>query len=214
MAVSVTDRLARERARLAELERERTRVLAGIRVLEAERSTPAAGGVDEGGDSVAASVSPSIETAEGRVALFAQLFRGRTDVFARRWTARDGRSGWSPHCANEWVRGVCEKPRIKCSACQHRPLEPLSHQQLRRHLEGRQTVGIYPLLEDETCWLVAIDLDGASWREDAAAVRDAAGEHAIPVLVERSRSGDGAHVWVLFSAPVPAHAARTLRRGC
>ena len=81
---------------------------------------------------------------------------------------------------------------------------------MRRHLEGRQTIGIYPLLGDETCWLVAVDLDGASWREDAAALREAATEAAVPVLVERSRSGEGAHVWVLFCRPVAARVARSV----
>lgn len=82
--------------------------------------------------------------------------------------------------------------------------------EVRRHLEGRQTIGIYPLLSDETCWLVAVDFDGASWREDAAALREAATQAAVPVLVERSRSGAGAHVWVLFSRPVAARVARSV----
>lgn len=82
--------------------------------------------------------------------------------------------------------------------------------EVRRHLEGRQTIGIYPLLSDETCRLVAIDLDGPSWREDAAALRECAIEAGVPVLVERSRSGQGAHVWVLFSRPVAARIARAI----
>jgi hypothetical protein len=182
MAVSPADRLERERARLAELERERARVMAEIRALEAELAPPAAGSADAEANAAPESAVPSIETAEGRVTLFASLFRGRSDVFARRWTARDGRSGWSPQCANEWVGGICEKPRIKCSACQYRRLEPLAHEQVRLHLEGRHTIGVYPLLTDETCRLVAIDLDGRSWREDARVVREAADQHAIPVL--------------------------------
>jgi hypothetical protein len=86
----------------------------------------------------------------------------------------------------------------------------LTHAEVRRHLEGHQTIGIYPLLIDETCWLVAIDLDGDGWRDDVAALRDAAAELEVPVSVERSRSGDGGHAWIFFDDPVPAGAARSL----
>ena len=147
-----------------------------------------------------------------RVALFASLFRGRPDVFATRWESQTqpGRSGWAPRCANEWRPGVCEKPRVKCAVCTQRRFVAFSEAEVRRHLEGRQTIGIYPLLSDESCWLVAIDLDGPSWREDVAALRERAAEGGVSVLVEGSRSGQGAHVWVLFSRPVAARTARSI----
>jgi hypothetical protein len=85
-----------------------------------------------------------------------------------------------------------------------------SETEVRRHLEGRQTIGIYPLLSDGRCWLMAIDLDGPTWPEDVAALWDAAADAGVPVLVERSRSGRGAHVWALFSQPVPARTARAV----
>ena len=156
--------------------------------------------------------APDIATAEGRVALFQLLFRGRDDVFATRWesTRSPGRSGWAPRCSNEWRTGVCHKPKVKCAECASRQFVALTSIELRRHLEGRQTIGIYPLLTDETCWLVAIDLDGDAWRQDVSALRASAQELGIPVLIERSRSGDGAHLWVLFSKPVPAHVARSV----
>jgi superfamily II DNA or RNA helicase len=160
----------------------------------------------------AAAGGPDVRTAEGRVALFRSLFRGRSDVFATRWesTKTPGRSGWAPRCANEWRPGTCFKPKVKCAECASRRFVALTSTEIRRHLEGRQTIGIYPLLPDETCWLVAIDLDGASWRDDVAALRESAQDLGIPVLVERSRSGDGAHVWVLFSEPVSARVARSV----
>lgn len=201
MTLSVDMQLERERERLAALDSERADVIERIRRLDAEAA--AAG---------SPSVVPDVSTADGRVALFAELFRGRADVFATRWESRTrpGRAGWAPRCANEWVPGVCEKPRVKCAVCRHRRFVALSHAEVRRHLEGAQTIGVYPLLADETCHLVAIDLDGAGWRDDARAVREAAGEAGVPVLVERSRSGEGAHLWVLFSRPVSARVARTL----
>ena len=95
--------------------------------------------------------SSKLSTAE-KVALFRRLFQGRTDVYAVRWVSKStGKSGYSPACANEWRAGVCEKPRIKCSDCCHRLLIPLSDAVLYDHLAGKHTVGIYPLLPDDTC---------------------------------------------------------------
>ena len=186
--------LQRARDRLVELDCERAALLRTIAEL--------------GG----ANAPPDITTAEGRVRLFASLFRGRPDVFATRWesTRTPGRSGWAPRCANEWQPGLCFKPKVKCAECGSRRFVPLTHAEIRRHLEGHQTIGIYPLLIDETCWLVAIDLDGDGWRDDVAALRDAAAELEVPVSVERSRSGDGGHAWIFFDDPVSAGAARSL----
>lgn len=189
-----TDDLARARERLVELDRKRTQLCRAIAELEF-----ATGG-------------PDITTADGRVALFTSLFRGRPDVFATRWesTKSPGKTGWAPRCLNEWRPGVCQKPKVKCADCANRRFVAWSAAEARRHLEGRQTAGIYPLLADETCWLVAIDLDGPGWREDVGALRDSARELDIPVLIERSRSGNGAHLWVLFSRPVSARVARAV----
>jgi hypothetical protein len=192
-AASTID-LTRAHERLAELDRERAQLCRTIASIEA-----ATGG-------------PDVTTAEGRVALFASLFRGRPDVFATRWesTKSPGKTGWAPRCLNEWRPGVCAKPKIKCADCGNRRFVAWSEGEARRHLEGRQTAGIYPLLADETCWLVAIDLDGLGWHEDVGALRHGARELGIPVLAERSRSGNGAHLWVLFSRPVSARVARAV----
>ena len=194
MTTAATTDLARARERLIELDRERAALHRAISELEA-----ATGG-------------PDITTAAGRVALFTSLFRGRPDVFATRWesTKSPGKTGWAPRCLNEWRPGVCAKPKVKCADCGNRRFVAWSDAEARRHLEGRQTAGIYPLLADETSWLVAVDLDGPGWREDAGALRDSARELDIPVLVERSRSGNGAHLWVLFSRPVSARVARAV----
>ena len=186
--------LTRARERLVELDDERAELCRTIASIEATTG------------------GPDVTTAEGRVALFTSLFRGRPDVFATRWesTKSPGKTGWAPRCLNEWRPGVCEKPKVKCADCANRRFVAWSGVEARRHLEGRQTAGIYPLLADETCWLVAIDLDGPGWREDVGALRDSARELDIPVLVERSRSGSGAHLWVLFSRPVNARAARAV----
>jgi superfamily II DNA or RNA helicase len=146
-----------------------------------------------------------------KVELFRSLFRGREELFAARWeNAAKGRAGYAPRCANEWQRGVCEKPRIRCGACPNQAFVPADAQAVLAHLRGRQVIGIYPLLADETCWLLAIDLDGAAWSADVAALREACDALGITPVVERSRSGAGAHIWFFFAAPVPADRARAL----
>ncbi len=98
------------------------------------------------------------------------LVRGRTDVYPMRWESRTtGKSGYAPACANEWRAGVCEKPRIKCADCRNRSLIPLSDAAIYAHLAGDHTIGVYPLLEDDSCYFLAIDFDEAEWREDVCA---------------------------------------------
>lgn len=148
-------------------------------------------------------------TTNEKVALFRQLFRGRTDVYPVRWENKAGKSGYSPACANEWRTGFCEKPRIKCADCGNRLLMPLTDQTIYDHLAGRHTVGVYPLLADDSCHFLALDFDDADWRSDAQAFAQSCRELGVPVALEISRSGNGAHAWIFFSSNV---AARDVRR--
>ena len=153
-----------------------------------------------------------------KIALFRSLFRGREDVLPRRWeNPKTGKAGYSPVCRNEWVRGVCGKPQVKCGECPNQAFVPFSDDILRSHLTGRAagnsadfTAVIYPMLPDETCWFLAADFDKKSWRQDVAAFRDAARAKGVPVAIERSRSGNGAHAWIFFAEPVSAGDARRL----
>ena len=149
---------------------------------------------------------------DGNIQLFMSLFRGRPDVFAKRWENRQGRSGYSPACRNEWVKGTCRKPRVKCADCEHRELVPFTEDIVRDHLSGRITVGVYPLLTDETCRFLAVDFDKKGWHEDIVAFVKTCRDKDIECAVERSRSGKGAHVWFFLESPVPARLAR--RFGC
>jgi superfamily II DNA or RNA helicase len=136
-------------------------------------------------------------------------------VYPRRFESRKtGRSGYAPACANEWVRGVCEKPRIKCAECPNRRFLPVTDDVIRWHLSGCDpegqpfVAGVYPLLQDETCFFLAVDFDKTGWREDAAAFLETCHHLILPAALERSRSGRGAHVWLFFEEAVPAALAR------
>ncbi len=156
-------------------------------------------------------------SSEAKIQLFRSLFRGREDVYPRRFESRKtGRAGYQPVCGNEWVRGVCEKPRIKCSDCPHQRFLPVTPEVIRWHLSGRDALGVpvvagvYPMLLDERCWFLAIDLDQASWKQDTQAITEAGRRIGVSIAVERSRSGSGAHLWIFFAEPIPARHARNL----
>ncbi len=145
-----------------------------------------------------------------KIALFRRLFRGRTDVYPVRWESKAGKSGYAPACGNEWRAGVCDKPRIKCADCGNRLLLPVTDHVIYQHLAGKLTVGVYPLLGDESCHFLAVDFDEADWRDDAKAFMQSCRELGVPAALEISRSGQGAHVWIFFSSSVPARDARCL----
>ncbi|MFV0593060.1 MAG: TOTE conflict system archaeo-eukaryotic primase domain-containing protein [Draconibacterium sp.] len=146
-----------------------------------------------------------------KIQLFQSLFKGRDDVYAKRWENNTkGTAGYSPACSNEWSPGICQKPKIKCSACKNRDCLPLDEVVIDAHLRGSQNLvaGLYPLLLNETCWFLAIDFDDEGWQKDVTTLRRVCSEFEIQVAVERSRSGNGAHAWFFFETSVPASLAR------
>ncbi|MDT8380479.1 MAG: DEAD/DEAH box helicase family protein [Desulfotignum sp.] len=143
-----------------------------------------------------------------KIDLFMSLFRGRSDVYAKRWNSKKGKSGYSPCCCNEWKPGVCFKPKVKCSSCDQRSYSELTQEVIELHLRGSLVVGIYPLLPDETCFFLAMDFDKEGWGENISAVRETCFELNIPVAVERSQSGNGGHVWFFFDTAISASIAR------
>ena len=154
---------------------------------------------------------------EEKIALFRFLFRGREDVYSRRFESRKtGKSGYAPACGNEWVPGICEKPRIKCAECPHRRFLPITDDVIRWHLSGRDAAGqpfvagVYPMLLDETCFFVAVDFDKGSWLEDALGFVETCRTMNLSPALERSRSGRGGHVWLFFDEAVPAALGRKL----
>lgn len=152
-----------------------------------------------------------------KIALFRSLFRGRIDVYPRRFQSQKiQKSGYAPACKNEWVRNVCQKPKIKCYECQHRQFISVSDDQIRWHLQGKDNrnkefvMGVYPMLLDDTCFFLAVDFDKANWEIDTKAFLTTCQQMNLPAALERSRSGKGAHIWLFFSENIPAILARKL----
>lgn len=146
-----------------------------------------------------------------KIALFRRLFRGREDVYPLRWENKNsGKSGYAPACANQWRPGLCDKRKVKCADCGNRLPIPLTDAVIYGHLAGVHTVGVYPLLPDDGCHFLAVDFDDAEWREDALAFARSCRGLGVPVVLEISRSGNGAHAWIFFAAKVAARDARRL----
>ncbi len=112
-------------------------------------------------------------TPDDKVALFLRLLRGRDDVYPKLWqNQKSGKKGYSPVCAHEWVRGVCEKPRVKCVECPNQAFPPVTADTVLDHLQGRHIIGVYPMLQDERCRFLAADFDKECWREDVLVFTD------------------------------------------
>ncbi|WP_234844124.1 TOTE conflict system archaeo-eukaryotic primase domain-containing protein [Sinorhizobium meliloti] len=207
-----SEEIARIRRRLAALDAERTELERALETLEQKLASDSR--ASEGSSFAGAPVtnnSPSVE----KIELFRRLFAGRPDVFPVRWENRKaGRSGYSPACSNEWAKGICGKPKVKCGECPHQAFIPPTTDIIEKHLRGGNlrsgdfVAGVYPLLQDETCWFLAADFDKESWADDARALLDTCHAKGIAAALERSRSGNGGHVWIFFTEPVPARIAR------
>lgn len=202
--------IAAEEARLAAIERERAEGKARLEALR-NKLAVSANAVVRPHFPVVFSATP--HTSSEKVKLFRSRFRGRETVFPIRFESRrTGKSGYTPACSNRFVRGVCGLPAVKCGECANQAFLPWSEKVVLDHLRGRHVVGVYPLLNDETCWFLAADFDKTSWREDIAAFLETCRSVGAPVAVERSRSGNGAHAWFFFTAPISASVARKM--GC
>ncbi|MFB9984854.1 DEAD/DEAH box helicase family protein [Mesorhizobium kowhaii] len=210
--------IERIRARLKSMAAEQRSLEARLVELE-QLSTPPLSHGEAASVAKTAPVTNAAAAAE-KIGLFRRLFAGRADVYPVRWENRKaGRSGYAPACANEWVKGICGKPKVKCGVCPHQAFIPVSDEMIERHLRGGTAsrpsaedfvAGVYPMLPDETCWFLAADFDGESWSVDATALMETCEARGISAAFERSRSGDGGHLWLFFSEPIPVRAARQL----
>lgn len=153
---------------------------------------------------------------EEKIKLFRSLFKGREDVFARRWYSQSlNKGGYQPVCENEWKDGVCNKKQYKCNECPNRKLAPLTDKDIYNHLAGkdyycRDVIGIYPLLKNDNCNFLVFDFDDGKFKNDVTAVHYVFNNYDIPTYIEISRSGTGAHIWVFFEEEINAADARKL----
>ena len=152
------------------------------------------------------------------VALYRELFYGRQDVYAVRWeNQKAGTHGYAPKCKNEWDRNICGKAmRIKgaCKKCVYKENQEITDATIQQHFTGTGVnalvMGVYPLLEDESCRFLAIDFDKGNWQEEILVAKRVYEEYGIKSYIERSRSGNGGHLWVFFTESIEAHIARKL----
>lgn len=207
---SIAQALEEEEERLRRLDAQRAETKARAEALRAQLAALEPP-VVRAESLVAGTTAPRSPTE--KVKLFRQLFRGRDDLYPTRFVSKKtGKAGYAPACANKFVAGVCELPKVKCGECTNQAFRRVDADAVLGHLQGKHVMGIYPMLPDETCWFLAVDFDKSTWKEDVRAFAETARRMGIPPLVERSRSGNGAHVWFFFSEPVPAVTARKM--GC
>jgi hypothetical protein len=141
------------------------------------------------------------------------LFRGREDIYAERWRTKDGTWAYRPAGKKNWQAVLASRKEEQRKVDrQTRTLYALTDEVIRQHLTGKKTIGIYPLLGDETCWLLATDFDKKTWQEDSLAFIATCQHAEVPAYLERSRSGNGGHVWIFFELPIPSVLARKM--GC
>ena len=167
-------------------------------------------------DSLPNGFQPTItgsSTTQEKLNLFLSLFHGREDVCAKGYFRKDSKVGYTPFCGNEWSHKVCRKPKVKCAECTNRRFIPLSAELIRDHLLGKRLLGSYPLQQDDTTWFLALDFDEEDWQKNVSALRETCAQYNIIPAVERSRSGNGAHIWFFFEVPVSAKDARRFGSG-
>ncbi len=146
-----------------------------------------------------------------KINLFRNLFRGREDIYAQRWISRrTGKSGYTPVCKNDRAPTICRKFIIRCSECPNREFAPIDNNVISGHLRGFYIMGIYPLLRNENCFFLALDFDKENWSDDVFAFKKTCRQEGVPVAIERSRSGNGAHAWIFFKEEIPAGLARRM----
>ena len=213
----LAEEIGRARERVVELDRARDAEVTRVAELEAKIAALDAIGAESPEYALAVPAPSDVPAAQarrspdGKLQIFRSLFRGREDVYPTRFeSAKTGKQGYGPACENKFAQGLCELPKVKCGECKNQKFLAADDAAYWKHLAGGHVMGVYSMLPDSTCWFLAVDFDKATWTEDVRAFIATCRKLDLPFLVERSRSGKGAHVWFFFSAPVAAWSARKL----
>lgn len=145
---------------------------------------------------------------EEKIETYLSYFIGRDDIFAFEYYSKDGRRGFSPACkGRNNLTGYCPN---KCNECDNKQYVGINGKELKRHLLGNETFGIYPLLNGDCCQLLAVDFDDEDYKESSLAFSCICKKHNLDNLIEISSSGCGAHVWLFFDKPIKASKIRRL----
>ena len=200
------------KSRIQELEKEKLLLLNEIKQLELELQIE--------NTQKSPTLLPQKFTTNEKIKIFISLFKGRTDVFGKRWeNTKQGKHGYALACHNEWLHNICIKRKGgKCSECRNQNFISIDEKIILKHLIGEEhegfkrdyTIGLYPLLKDDTCWFLAVDFDKEHWMQDISAFIKTCLKNNIPCSLERSRSGKGGHIWIFFNEAVPAVLARKM----
>ena len=161
--------------------------------------------------------SEDISSREDSVKIFMNYFKGRNDVYPYLSIDKNNPNikYYIPACANEWKNGVCNKTMgKKCKTCQYRENKPISKETIYKHMYGNYPIGIYPLLENDTCFFLSLDFDDKDSKKDiksdVLAFASVCDKYEVPIAIERSRSGNGIHIWMFFDTNIKARTARKL----
>ena len=147
---------------------------------------------------------------QSQINLYRSLFRGRDDVYARRWE-KNGRRGWSPAYSLDWTEFNAHRAAGgSLKDFGNKELTPLTDQVITQHLQGKEAIGVYPILPNNTSPFIAGDFDKASWQDDIHTFVAVCVEHKLQPYCEISRSGNGAHVWVFFTDAYPCWKSRQI----
>ena len=143
-----------------------------------------------------------------KIKLYRSLFRGRDDVFARRW---EKTGGYFPDYTFDWNEFNAHKARGgSIKDFDNKTLTPLTDNLVRKHLAGQITIGIYPILEDNASYFLAADFDGTNWLNDCLVFHQEMKKVGLTAYIERSRSGNGGHVWIFFEEAFPCFQSRSI----
>lgn len=161
--------------------------------------------------------SEDISSREDSVKIFMNYFKGRNDVYPYLSIDKNNPNikYYIPACTNEWKNGVCNKTMgKKCKTCQYRENKPISKETIYKHMYGNYPIGIYPLLENDTCFFLSLDFDDKDSKKDiksdVLAFASVCDKYEVPIAIERSRSGNGIHIWMFFDTNIKAITARKL----